>query len=546
MPDEFDQPSRSLQEYWEEYGTILLRRRWWILLPLFFCWAVTWSLGLLWPATYQSEALVLVEQQKVPEQYVVPNVTVSLEDRLQSITQQILSRTRLQEIIDRFHLYSSHRRFAGLLAAGDPVDQMRKDIKIDLVQAPGQPGQPEQLTAFKIAYSGGSPELAQQINTELTSLFIDEDLKVQQQLSESTTAFLDSQLADSRAQLEQQEAKVRAFKMSHFGDLPSELQGNVEILSGLQSELQNTELALDGAKQQRLYLESLIQQYESAEGIQGSSTADSTATSPEALGKELLELRSQLADERSRFTDDYPDVVALKDRIARTEALRKQMLKELASNQKPSGKATNTDPVALAGIDPGAPTPMMQTESQLKANQLEIQNYEKREKHLEAEVAAYQARLNMTPEIEQKLADISRGYQETKANYDSLLKKQNQSQLATSLEQRQQGEQFQVLDAPSLPDKPASPNHLLVSFVGLLLGATVGCGLASVLELANPRAREKDLKDIVSARVLVTIPHLSTSKEERFSRRMRWMEIGVAAAMFILIALGNVYAFYKG
>ena len=104
MQDEFDQRSRSLQEYWEEYGTILLRRRWWILLPLFFCWAATWSLGWLLPATYQSEALILVEQQKVPEQYVVPNVTVSLQDRLQSITQQILSRTRLQEIIDRFHL----------------------------------------------------------------------------------------------------------------------------------------------------------------------------------------------------------------------------------------------------------------------------------------------------------------------------------------------------------------------------------------------------------------------------------------------------------
>jgi uncharacterized protein involved in exopolysaccharide biosynthesis len=189
---------------------------------------------------------------------------------------------------------------------------------------------------------------------------------------------------------------------------------------------------------------------------------------------------------------------------------------------------------------------MMQLESQLKANQLEIDDYEKREKRLEAQVAAYQARLNMTPVVEQELAEISRGYDESKANYDSLLKKQNQSQLATSLEQREQGEQFRLLDPPSVPDKPASPNHLLVSLGGLVLGTLVGCALAGLLELVNPRVREEDLKDLVSARVLVGIPHLTTPGEERLTSLVRRVEIGVATAMFILIALGNLYAFYKG
>lgn len=547
MRDEFGQPSRSFQEYWEQYARVLVRRRWWIILPLFFCWAVTWSIGWLLPARYQSEALILVEQQKVPEQYVVPNVNVSLQDRLQSITQQILSRTRLQEIIDRFHLYSynySYKgRIAALFQAGDAVDQMRKDINIDLVNTPGHP---EELTAFKISFSGTSPELAQEVNTELTRLFINEDLESQQQLSESTTAFLETQLADARSKLQEQEAKVRAFKMSHFGNLPSELQSNVQILSGLQSELQNTEQALDGARQQKLYLESFMQQYESTEGVQGNGTSNADETSPQALDKELLALRSQLADERSRHTDDYPDVIALRDTIAKTEALRKQVARELASKQKGSETSKNAQPLQLAGVDPSAATPIMQVQSQLKANQLEIENYQKREKGLEAQLATYQARLNMTPEIEQELADISRGYDETKANYDSLLKKQNQSQLATSLEQREQGEQFRVLDPPSLPDKPASPNHLLVSFGGLLLGTLLGCGLAGALELADPRVREEDLKDVVSARVLVAIPHLSTPREKRLSRLGRWMEIVVATAMFVAIALGNLYAFYKG
>ena len=278
MIDELEldnQVSRGLADYW----AIVVRRRWAILLPLFLCWAIAWGGSWLIPPTYKSEALILVEQQKVPEQYVVPNVTVSLQDRLQSMTQQILSRTRLQATIDRFHLYQSQH---GLLRAGDAVEQMRKDIKIELVDSAARPGQ---LTAFKIDYSAGSPQLAQQVNSELTSLFIEENLKLQQQLSESTTAFLQSQLAEARTKLEEQEAKVRAFKAAHFGDLPSQAETNVQILSGLQSQLLSAQRDLDAARQQKLYLESLQQQYQTAQASMGSE--NSVASSPQALQKQL-------------------------------------------------------------------------------------------------------------------------------------------------------------------------------------------------------------------------------------------------------------------
>ena len=526
----------------EEYWAIALRRRWWILVPLFACWAAVWASSWLLPVRYDSEALILVEQQKVPEQYVVPNVTISLHDRLQSITQQILSRTRLQSTIDRFHLYLPHRGLAGLLKSGDHVEEMRKNINIELVQSPEHA---TELTAFKISFSSTSPELAQQVNTEHTSLFINEDLKSQQQLSESTTDFLENELADARVKLKDQEAKVRAFKTSHLGDLPGELQSNVSILSGLQGQLQNTEQALDNAKQQKLYLESLVQQYRSAAG--NSVTADSTATSPETLDKTLLDLRSHLAEDRSQFTEDHPDVVALKDRIAKTEALKKEIESEMASNQKAGNSAKGVEQDEVASPQVGAPAAIMQTESQLRASGLEIQNYQKREKELQSEIASYETRLNRTPQTEQELADISRGYEESKANYDSLLQKQNQSQLATSLERRQQGEQFRVLDPPSFPKKPSAPNHLLLSLGGLIIGAAVGCGLTALMELTNARIRkEQDLKDVVPARVLVAIPHLSDSREDRFARLLHWMEVGAALSIFILIALGNLYAFYKG
>ncbi|MGA7223496.1 MAG: GNVR domain-containing protein, partial [Candidatus Acidiferrales bacterium] len=196
---------------------------------------------------------------------------------------------------------------------------------------------------------------------------------------------------------------------------------------------------------------------------------------------------------------------------------------------------------------PGAETPVMQIESQLKANQLEIQNYTKRQKDLESQIAAYQARLNLTPETEQELADISRGYEESKDNYKSLLEKQNQSQLATSLEQRQQGEQFSIIDPPSLPDKPSSPNHILVSLGGLVVGTIIGFGLALLMELADVRVRqEKDLERHVQAHVLVGIPHLNAPGEDRLRARARRMEIAAAVGMVILIVAGNFYSFYKG
>ena len=166
----------NLADYW----AIVRRRFWWVAVPLFLCWVVVWALSWRLPPVYQSEALILVEQQKVPENYVVPNVTVSLQDRLQSMTQQILSRTRLQTTIDRFHLYSKPASFFGFSKWQDPIEEMRKDIKIDLVTSAGHQGE---LTAFKIQYSAESPELAQQVNSELTSLFIDENLK------SSTTTF---------------------------------------------------------------------------------------------------------------------------------------------------------------------------------------------------------------------------------------------------------------------------------------------------------------------------------------------------------------------
>ena len=539
----FEEEQNSAAHNLDDYWAIVRRRRWWILLPLSVCWLVVWIVSWLLPATYQSDALILVEQQKVPEQYVVPNVSVSLQERLQSMTQQILSRTRLQATIDLFHLYARDGGLMSKMQSADPVDLMRKDIQIELVSAPGRPGE---LTAFKIRYSARSPELAQQVNSQLTTLFIDENLKSQQQLSENTTAFLDGRVADARTRLAEQEAKVRAFKATHLGTLPTQLGSNVQILSGLQTQLQAAQHAVESGEQQKLYLQSVLQQYQSVQDSLVSG--DSTVTPPEALEAELKTLRVQVAEARSKYTDSYPDVVALKDQIAKTEQLKKEIEDEIAAKQQELADSAAEAPESRpASTRSGALSPMMQMQSQLKVNHLEIESLHQQEKKIQSELSEYQARLNGTPQTEQELSDISRGYEESQANYNSLLQKQMQSQLATSLTQRQQGEQFRVIDPASFPSKPSAPNHLLVSLGGLAAGFAIGLGLTIVLELSDVRVRhEKDLEGLVPARVLVGIPHLSSSGEERRRAKFRFLQIGAAAAMVLLMVAGNVYAFLKG
>ena len=541
MPDELDdQVFRSVEDYW----AIARRRRWWILLPAFLVWAAVWGVSWMLLSSYKSESLILVEQQKVPDQYVVPNVTTNLQDRLQAMTEQILSRTRLQSTIDHLHLYPPRRGLLGLLKSGDAVTQMRSDIKIDLVETPGHPGE---FTAFKVGYSAESLELAQEVNAEITRLFIDENVKSQQQLSEDTTNFLENELEQARQNMAEQEAKVAAFEARHLGDLPSQLTTNVQILSGLQSQLQNTQQALDSARQQKLYLESLLQQYQSAQSAKGEGPEPSAATRVEALDKELLEERVRLNDLESRYTDAFPDVVALKGTIAETEELKRQAQKEIAGGQKAPREPIAVDHAAVQQLQSDSPVPIMQVQSQLKANELEIQNDQQHKKELETKITEYQTRLNLTPTTEEELTSISRGYEESKANYNSLQQKEMQSKLATSLEHQQQGDQFRVVDPPSLPKKPSSPNHLFFSLGGLLAGLALGLGLASILELVDVRIRqEKDLEGIVPANVLVGIPRLNTGKDKIVRAVRWWTELGTAMALIILMLLGNLYAFYKG
>jgi len=537
MPETFEDPSLE-QTDWKKYWQILCRRRWALALPAFTIWAIVWAVAWFLPATYRSETVILVEQQRVPEQYVVSNVAADLQERLQSMTQQILSRTRLLAIINEYQLYPgmSERR-----TPDDLVERMRKDIQIELVQSPNQRGE---LTAFKIAYLSGNPALAQRVTSQLTSLFINENLKARQEQSEQTTKFLESQLEEARQSLADQESKVKEFKSEYLGQLPEQVQSNVQILSGLQAQLQQETDALGRAKQQGVYLESLLNQWRTLESDLQAGRATG-AVAPPALDQELQRLRAQLADLSSHYTDRHPDVRKLKEQIAKAERMKEQMQAQVAAAGQNSASDATPRPSSYADLQ--AMSPRLEVESQLKSNRIEIENRQRSVRDLQGRIEQYQARLNMTPVREQQLAGLTRDYEQSRKNYEQLLAKRDQSEMATNLEKRQEGEQFRVLDAPNLPQKPYSPNRLKLDLIGLVAGLAIGMASLAGSEMLDDRIYSKDeLEKVVSAPVLTEIPPLQTTAEKRHQGRWHWVQLTGLSAMVICTMAGLAATFLFG
>ena len=534
---EFSEEQNSERPDVERYMNLVRRRHIHFLIPVFLGWLVGWGAGWVLPARYQSTTLILVEQPSMPKDYVSPNVSEDLQDRLQSITEQILSRTRLLTIIGNLHLYGEGR---DQTTPDKRVALMRKDIDVELVYGQDK----KQITGFTISYSARNPQIAQQVTTQLTDLFIDENLKARQQESQDTTSFLESRLEDARTNLADQEAKVDQYDAKHVGELPSQQASNIQILNGLQSQLQNEQDARNTAKQQGIYLQALIGQYQALNGT--SRTADTSPTSLPAIDQQLDTLRSKLTNLSAHYTDRYPDIQNLKDEIAETEKMRDELLVDLKAKSTSGGKASQAS-VARDTRNGVQNSALAQVESQLQANKVEITNREQSVASLKARIDQYQARLNDEPAREQELDDLTRGYDQSKANYDDLLKKKNESALATSMEQMQQGERFTMLDPPSLPASPAFPNRLKLCGIGLGVGLALGLLVVGGLELTNDRLYgEKEIKTLLPVAILADIPEVVIPSDERSRKKRTVLGWTMAALITATILAGFAFTYLQG
>jgi polysaccharide chain length determinant protein (PEP-CTERM system associated) len=527
MPEELDEQGGQQFDLARIVG-IVRRRHLHFLVPMFFAWILVWGSSWFLPARYKSTTLILVEEPTMPKNYVEPNVTDDLQARLQSITQQILSRTRLLLIVDKMHLYSNLHK---TLTEDEKVAKMRRDTDIELVRDP----QNQAITAFNVSFSASDPRVAQGVTGELTNLFIDENSRVREQESENTTQFIKDQLATAQSNLADQNAKVRAFESAHEGELPTQEASNLQILSGLQQQLQNEQEALDTAKQHQVYTQSLVDQYRSVQAPVRSETGALTGLA--AIDQQLDTLKAKLADLSTRYTDKYPEVQQTKDQIARVQKQRDQM----AANLK---NKANGSVDAQAADNPPQSAAVLQLQSQLKADQLEIANREQGIISLKSRINDYQARLSAEPAVEQQLTDLNRGYQQSEQNYNDLLKKQNDSQMATSMEQMQEGERFTMIDPPSLPIKPDFPNRLKMCLAGLGVGAALGGLLVAGLEFFDDRLHsDKEIQALLPVAIFAEVPEIITPADLRRSKMKFALGWTVAGFVVVTILVGSAFSY---
>ena len=485
----------------EKLVKLVVRRRWWILVATGFTTLATIAVLLMLPNRYKSEAILLVVQQQVPERYVTPTTTTDIASALDAMTQEVLSRTRLLAIMDTYNLFAKERQ---RMAPENVIALMRRSIDLQ----PLDLGAHRDFNAFKISFTAGDPHLAQEITSKLTSLFIQENLKTREDQANTTTNFLRAELESAKSKLDDQERHLRDFKLGSLGELPEQEQGNLQVLIGLQTQLQSTMSGLDRAQQQRLYLESLVR-------------------------GDLARLVSERTTLLGLFTPKHPRVVKIDREIANKQALLEGPTSQISVTRAPGD--TPEDEI----VDP--------LKSQLEANRLEVERLSKDEKQLKKDISQYQQRLNLTPVREQQLAGILRDYNLLKQNYADLLGKEQQSQLAMSLEKQQEGQHFRLVDPPSLPTVPSSPQRMKISLGGAGAGVFLGLALACLLDMRDHSLRtEKDLGRYFPSTLVLGIPLIVLPFEERRRTWKRAFEYLAGTILVVAIAAAEFYVYRRG
>ena len=477
----------------------VLRRRWWMVpLCLVGCTSIAIELCRVLPKLYTSQTLVLVDQPTVPEEYVKPVVTEDLNHRLASMQEQILSRSRLQPIIEELGLYRELRTHAHI---EDLIERLRKSVGITPV-APMPGTQAGRLPGFYVSVTLGSPQLAQQVCTRITSMFMEQNARAREQQAAQTTAFLSQQLTEAKTKLDEQDAKLAQFKRQYLGTLPEETQITLGLLAGTNTQLAANADALNRAQQDKAFDESLLAQQEVA------WKAAQAEHNPETLEKQLSALQNQLTVLQAHYTPEHPDIVKLKSDI-------EELKNRIADTAKTESSARNT--AHGAGT---APPQIQQLRAKLYQDDLSIRNFLRQQKQIEDQIRTLQRRLQASPVVEQQFKELTRNYQEALDFYNELLRKRDQSAMATDLEHEQQSEQFRILDPPSLPATPSFPKMTYFAGGGAAAGLALAAGLIYLLAFKDKSMHtERDVELCLKLPVLVTIPtlHLQAKSKEAAS-----------------------------
>jgi polysaccharide chain length determinant protein (PEP-CTERM system associated) len=505
-----------------DYIEIFLRRIWYVIIPFMVIVTAAALYAFSSPKLYRATTLILVTPQKVPEAFVRPTVTSKIEDRLQSIGQEIMSRTRLEQVISEFKFFSEEAKSLGLERV---VELMRKNIQIEIKGKEGY---------FTISYQGKDPKIVTSVTNKLASLFIEENLKLREQQAQGTSEFLTTELNATKAKLEEQEKTIMIFKKRFMGELPEQRDANIRVLEQLQFLYQRIGESLRSAQDRKLIIQKQLSDAELMFTPPANNLPVRTPDNqiqPKSVGIDPLEaqleqLRNLLLDLQAKYTEKHPDILIVKKKIAELEAKLEKAESEKGSEvKKEAEKSQDLSPIPISDL----PAPIGETkkekkgggldfqfsprykemENQLITTNLEIERLSEEETKVKAQIDKYRERIENSTFREQDMVLLTRGYQNTKEIYESLLKKSQEAQQAENLERRQKGEQFRVIDPARTPEKPFKPDIPKILLFGLLLGMGSGFGMAFFREQMDRSFRDaEDLETTLGFKVLANVPKI--------------------------------------
>jgi polysaccharide chain length determinant protein (PEP-CTERM system associated) len=467
-------------------------RRWWWILPIttILFGALGTLAALVLPKKYMSQTMVLVEQPTVSATIVAPVINEDLSRRLESMQQQILSRSRLQPVIEKLNLYPNER---GKVHMEDLVDRLRSGVKITPLE-PMAGTQNRQFPGFYINVTFNNGQLAQQICSEITSMFLAENAKKRGDATGSTIEFVQQALNEAKKKLDDQDAKLAAFKQRFPYEQPGTEQTNLSLLTGMNTQLESNTQSLSRAQQEKALTESLLAQQEAS---WKQSISSETGASPETLDQQLNALQDQLVNLEARYTPQHPDVL-------KTQRAIEELKKRMAAQQKAGVPApATTKPNAIE------PPQLQQLRARLRQQDISIADLTKAQATIQGQIRVLQGRIQSSPVVEQEFKDLTRDYQTASENYNDLLKKNNSAELAGVLENKQESETFNIFDPPSLPNQPSFPNKLIFAGGGFGGGLALGFAILYLLAAMDKSLHnERDVERGLKLPLLVSIPSL--------------------------------------
>lgn len=463
----------------------VVRKNWWILpVCALGLGVVAVLLALQLPKQYTSQTLVLVARPAVSEEVVKHVVSEDFNQRLAGMKGRILSRSRLEPVIEKFNLYAADRSKVHM---EDLVDRLRGAITITPLEA--MPGiQYANLPGFSVSVTFGEPQMAQQICTELTSMFMEEDARNNSEKAKITTSFIVQQLDEAKTKLDEQDAKLAEFKRQHIGSLPEEDQRNLGLLGSLNAELDATTQAMTRTQQDKSLNETILSQQEA------NWKASEKGENPESLEDQLRARQEQLTVLRARYTEEHPDVVKLKSEI---EDLKKKI---------------NADPNTTDSPKPrkvAEPPQLQQLRAKIQQSDQSFAELVKRQARIQDQIRVIESHIESSPVVEMQLKELTRNHQNALDFYNDLLKQRNVAEMDTQLIRQQQSEHLSVLDAPSLPTSPSFPKMLNFAGGGIAVGAAFGLLILYLLMAMDKTLHtEREVETYIKLPVLASVPML--------------------------------------